>query len=99
LDAERSKCRQLHRDKVSELKQVQEACKDEKERAIACAQNKWQQDKASELQRLRDSLHKEHDLEVRQMLKEREEDMRELKFQLIQENQESLKAALELQRQ
>jgi DNA repair exonuclease SbcCD ATPase subunit len=99
LDSERAKSRQLHRDKVIEVKQSQEACKEDRERAIANLQSKWQQEKASELQRLRDSLNKEHDQEIRQMLKEHEEEMREMKFQLMQENKESLKAALELQRQ
>ena len=99
LEAEKARNKQLHRDKIAEVKQTQEACKGDKERAISAAQSKCQQEKTAELQRLKESLNKERDTEIRQMLKQRDEEMKELKSQFTKEKEDSIKAALELQRQ
>ena len=53
-------------------------------------QLKHQQEKATEVQKAKDQVAKEKDLEIRQILRHGEEDLKQLKIQLIQEKEEAV---------
>ena len=53
-------------------------------------QLKHQQEKAAEVQKAKDQVAKEKDLEIRQILRHGEEDLKQLKIQLIQEKEEAV---------
>ena len=53
-------------------------------------QLKHQQEKAMEVQKAKDQVAKEKDLEIRQILRHGEEDLKQLKIQLIQEKEEAV---------
>ena len=53
-------------------------------------QLKHQQEKAMEVQKAKDQMAKEKDLEIRQILRHGEEDLKQLKIQLIQEKEEAV---------
>ena len=53
-------------------------------------QLKHQQKKAMEVQKAKDQMAKEKDLEIRQILRHGEEDLKQLKIQLIQEKEEAV---------
>ena len=53
-------------------------------------QLKHQQEKATEVQKAKDQVAKEKDLEIRQILRHGEEHMKQLKIQLIHEKEEAV---------
>ncbi len=98
LEAEKARNKQLHRDKVAEIKNVREICVQEKDRVMQTIQVRLQQEKQNEMQKLRDSLNKERDLECRQIMRYKDDEIKQVKTQLAQEKEDAIKVALELQK-
>jgi len=67
LCIERARNKQMHKDKVAELKKVQEACDIERERAVDAARL----ERLNGMQRLRDTLQHDKDVELQQILLDR----------------------------
>ena len=54
-------------------------------------QIKHKQEKAFEIQKAKDQVIKEKDLELRQVIRHREDDLKQLKTQLLEEKEEAVK--------
>ena len=98
LESEKARYKQLHRDKVSEIRQTKEGCERDREYALQQLGVKLDQEKLHELNRQREQLSKEKDTELRQLLKQKEEDVRHAKSQAAQEKENGIKVALEMQK-
>ena len=98
LDSERAKNKQLHRDKISEMKQMKEACDKEKEHALHTLDSKLLQEKHISLQKQKDTLNKERDQEIRQILRTRDDEIKQNRLTTSKEKEEAVKVALELQK-
>lgn len=89
LEAERSKLKQVHRDKTAELKRIQDNHEKERHRTIENVTKRLQSEHAVELRRVRETLSKEKDNELRQVLKFKEEELKALKQQIQDEKDRS----------
>lgn len=98
LETEKSKNRQVHRDKISEIKQLKESWDKDKEHCLEIALSKLTHQKELEQQKLRDALHKEKDIEIRQLIRYKEDEFKQLRTQFSEEKEDAVKVALELQK-
>lgn len=98
LEAEKAHSRQLHRDKVMETKQLREAFKVEKDDAVKTVLLKAEHERQAELSKLKETLRKEKDAGIRDLLREHEEHVKQLQHRWTAEKEESIAAALELQK-
>lgn len=98
LETEKARYKQLHRDKIAEMRTVREKCEQDKELAVQASQSKLYQEKQVELQKLKDVLNKEKDQEIRQILRYQEENVKHLKSQLQEEKSDAVRVALEMQK-
>ena len=83
---------------MSELRQLRESCEREKEHALAVAKDRLTELKNGELQKLRDTLGKDRDQEIRVLNKHNEELVQRLKADVGHEKDDAVKVALELQK-
>ena len=98
LEAEKFKNKQSHRDKVSEIKQIKEECNKLKEEALETLQVKTEQSNQNKIQKLRETLNREKDNEIRQILRYKDEEIKEIKASFSQEKEDAIKVSLELQK-
>ena len=98
LEAEKFKNKQSHRDKVSEIKQIKEECNKLKEEALETLQVKIEQSNQNKIQKLRETLNREKDNEIRQILRYKDEEIKEIKASFSQEKEDAIKVSLELQK-
>ena len=98
LEAEKAKNKQLHRDKIAEIRQLKEGFDRERERSVQSLLIKCDQEKLNELQKLRDNLSKEKDVEIRGLLRSQEEDLKQLRQQAHHDKEMAVKAAMEIQK-
>ena len=98
LDAEKARNKQIHRDKVTEIRNVKEAFEKDREHRFHSTQLKYEHEKQAELNRLREEIKKEKDYEIRQLLRENEETIKQLKTQFAEEKDEAVQTALDLHR-
>lgn len=89
LETERSKLKQVHRDKTADLKRIQENHEKERHRLVESATKRLQSEHAVELRRVRETLNKEKENELRQVLKFKEEELKSLKQQIHDEKDRS----------
>ena len=83
---------------MSELRQLRESCEREKEHALAVAKDRLTELKNGELLKLRDTLGKDRDQEIRVLNKHNEELVQRLKADVGHEKDDAVKVALELQK-
>ncbi|XP_040194212.1 peripheral-type benzodiazepine receptor-associated protein 1 isoform X4 [Rana temporaria] len=83
----------------SELMQFKENCEKEKNKLVNDLTSRWEQQKSRELQQLKDSSFKERELEIKQMMRWKEEEIREVQMFLQKERDSAIKQARELQKQ
>ena len=83
---------------MSELRQLRESCEREKEHSLAVAKDRLTELKNGELQKLRDTLGKDRDQEIRVLNKHNEELVQRLKADVGHEKDDAVKVALELQK-
>lgn len=98
LESERAKNRQSHRDKITDIKQVKEACNRDKETALRHLESKLNQEKQNELQKIKDMLNKDREQEIRQILKSKDEEIKQIKQNSSKAKEDAVKVALELQK-
>lgn len=92
LESERTKLKQVHRDKTAELKRIQENHEKERHRTVESVTKRLHSEHAVELRRLRENLGKEKDIELRQVLKFKDEELKALKQQIQDEKERSKRA-------
>ncbi|KAM8977093.1 LOW QUALITY PROTEIN: peripheral-type benzodiazepine receptor-associated protein 1 [Pelodytes ibericus] len=83
----------------SELKRYKDSSEKEKNKLVDDLKSKWEQQKTRELQQLKESVLRERELEIRQLLRWKEEELRELKTSLQKERNVAVQQARELQKQ
>ena len=98
LDVEKARYKQLHRDKVADVRNVREQCHKERDDALEALTSKLEHQKHLETQRMRDACNKEKDVEIRAIVKARDDEMRQVKAQISEEKEEAIRAALEMQK-
>ena len=98
LESERSKNKQLYRDKVAEVKQAKDTVEKDKEYVLQQLQVKLEQEKQTELQKLRESLHKDRDTQIRQLHRYKDDELKQLRTQFSFDKEDGIKVALEMQK-
>ena len=98
LEAERAKVRQVLRDKSAEIKRIQDNFEKEKQKAIELATKRLTNEHAAEIRKVRENTAKEKDNELRQVLKFKEEEVKTMKQQLVDEREKNRSAEEELRR-
>lgn len=98
LEAEKAKVKQSHRDKIVEVKRIQENADKEKQKAIDSLGKRLQAEHAVELKRQKEIITREKETELRQVLKFKDEEVKSLKHQIQEEKDRSKRADDELRR-
>lgn len=98
LEAERTKVRQVLRDKSAEIKRIQDNFEKEKQKAIELATKRLTNEHAAELRKVRENTAKEKDNELRQVLKFKEEEVKTMRQQFTDEKEKNRHAEEELRR-
>ena len=93
LEAERSRNKQVIREKTAELRQLKQEAAHEKERALDIASKKLQAEKAAELKTLRDSLLRQKEQELRHVIKYKDEELKQIRDQLVKEKTSAMRHA------
>ena len=84
LDEQKSRVKRVHRDKTEEIKRLQANLDNERQKAIENVAKKLENDKAYEMKKLRETVVKQKESELRQALRLKDEEIRTLK-QEVQE--------------
>ncbi len=98
LETENAKTLQLQHDKEAEVKHIRQMCGHEKDKIMQTVQTRLQLEKQAEMQKLRDSSNKEKDLECKQIMRYKDDEIKQIRTQLSQEKEDAIKVALELQK-
>lgn len=98
LESERSKLKQVHRDKTGELKRIQENHEKERQKTIETVTKRLQNEHSVELRRIKESLIKEKDNELRQVLKFKDEELKAFKQQILEEKDRAKRAEEDFKR-
>ena len=96
LEAERTKYRQLVRDKALESKRTQDVVEREKQKAIELVTKRLTSEHTSELRKIRENVAKEKENELRQVLKFKDEEVKALKQQVSEEKEKNRAAEEEV---
>ncbi|XP_077336804.1 peripheral-type benzodiazepine receptor-associated protein 1 isoform X3 [Lithobates pipiens] len=99
LQHEKLKGQEARKRYNSELRQCKETCEKEKNKLVDDLTSRWEQQKTRELQQLKDSTFKERELEIKQLMRWKEEELREVQMFLQKERDSAIKQARELQKQ
>ncbi|XP_075052698.1 peripheral-type benzodiazepine receptor-associated protein 1 isoform X3 [Mixophyes fleayi] len=99
LENEKNKTQEARKRYSLELKRYKETYEKEKNKLVNDLKSKWEQQKTRELQQLKDSVLRERELEIKQLMRWKEEELRELQMLLQKERDIAIKQARELQKQ
>ncbi|XP_032236492.2 peripheral-type benzodiazepine receptor-associated protein 1 isoform X2 [Nematostella vectensis] len=99
LELERTKLKQVHRDKTNEIKRNHENFERDRQRAIESVTKRLHGEHSVELRRVRDSITKEKDNELRQIVKFKDEECKALKAQITEEKDKNKRLEEENRRQ
>lgn len=98
MEAERAKVRQILRDKSAEIKRIQENFEKDRQKAIELATKRLTNEHAADIKRVRENTAREKENELRQVLKFKEEEVKTLKQQVLDEKEKNRRAEEELRR-
>lgn len=98
LEAEKQKLRQVHRDKVLELKAKQEEFDKKLERALEVQARKRETDKQVDLKAVEEKIKKQKEREIKNIWRLKEDEIKRLKRQFAREKEESIKETIENER-
>ena len=93
LEAERHRNKQLTRERAVEIRQLKQEAAQDRERAVDVTSKKLQAEKAAELKSLRDSLLRQKELELRHVVKYKDEEMKQIREQLVKEKASAIRHA------
>ena len=99
LEAEKQKLRQVHRDKVLELKAKQEEFDKKLERALEVQARKRETDKQADLKSVEEKIKKQKEREIKNIWRLKEDEIKRLKKQFAREKEEAIKEVIEIERQ
>ncbi|XP_053311844.1 peripheral-type benzodiazepine receptor-associated protein 1 [Spea bombifrons] len=83
----------------SELKRCKETAERDKRKLLDNSKSKWEQQKIHELQQLKDAVLREREVEIRQLLRWKDEELKELQASLERERDVAVRQARDLQKQ
>ena len=95
LDIEKDKAKQILRDQVNEIKRVRNECGLENSLNLEANSRKMKRSHELELKKLRETLTREKDIEVKQIIKFKDEEIRTMRKELFDEHVKALKNAEE----
>lgn len=87
LEIEKAKSKQIHRDKVADIKRLKDEFDKEKIVAHGSVLDKLKNEHEVEIKKLKDSLQKEKEVEIKQILKFKDEELRTTK-KILQEDKD-----------
>ncbi|XP_072271742.1 peripheral-type benzodiazepine receptor-associated protein 1 [Pyxicephalus adspersus] len=99
LENEKLKAQEDRKKYKLDLKQFKEVCEKEKNKLLDDLTSRWDQQKNRELQQLKDSLFRERELEIKQLMRWKDEELREIQTFLEKERDSAVRQARELQKQ
>ncbi|XP_078669955.1 uncharacterized protein LOC144910559 isoform X14 [Branchiostoma floridae x Branchiostoma belcheri] len=88
LERERGVIRHMHRDQFAKIKQLQDKEQQNVSMKVEAVRNQLQLEKEQELAKLRDSLTKEHNAEVQKLLRQKENEMKQMQVMFNKEKLE-----------
>eukprot|EP00795_Rhopilema_esculentum_P015196 gene15196-6393_t len=91
LDVERAKSRQIHRDKVADIKKLKDEYDKEKFIVQGSVVDKMKGEHEFEMKKLRETLQKEKEIEIKQILRFKDEELRTTKKMMAEDKEFSLK--------
>ena len=91
LDVERAKSRQIHRDKVADIKKLKDEYDKEKLIVQGSVVDKMKGEHEFEMKKLRETLQKEKEIEIKQILRFKDEELRTTKKMMAEDKEFSLK--------
>ncbi|XP_066457660.1 peripheral-type benzodiazepine receptor-associated protein 1 [Eleutherodactylus coqui] len=99
LEDEKVRTQEARKKGCSDLKRYKEASEREKGKLVDDLTSKLEQQKTRELQQLKDSVRRERELEIKQLMRWKDEELRELQTLLQKERDAAVGQARELQKQ
>ncbi|KAG9485725.1 hypothetical protein GDO78_008684, partial [Eleutherodactylus coqui] len=99
LEDEKVRTQEARKKGCSDLKRYKEASEREKGKLVDDLTSKLEQQKTRELQQLKDSVRRERELEIKQLMRWKDEELRELQTLLQKERDAAVRQARELQKQ
>ncbi|KAE8622458.1 hypothetical protein XENTR_v10005249 [Xenopus tropicalis] len=99
LENEKLKTQDAHKKCSMELRRYKEASEKEKNKLANDLKSKWEQQNARELQQLKDSIMREREIEIKQLLRSKKEELKEMHALLQKERDVAVRQARELQKQ
>ncbi|XP_075450663.1 peripheral-type benzodiazepine receptor-associated protein 1 isoform X3 [Ascaphus truei] len=99
LENERLKTQEARKKYTLELKQYKAVSEKEKSKLVDDLKSKWEVQKSRELQQLKELIVRERELEIKKLLRWKEEELRELQAFLQKERDVAVRQARELQKQ
>ncbi|XP_063812276.1 peripheral-type benzodiazepine receptor-associated protein 1 isoform X3 [Pseudophryne corroboree] len=99
LEKEKCKAQEARKQFAFERKRCKETYEKEKSKLVDDLKSKWEQQRTCELQQLKDTVLRERELEIKHLMRWKEEELREFKLFLQKERDSAIKQARELQRQ
>ncbi|XP_019646195.1 PREDICTED: golgin subfamily A member 4-like [Branchiostoma belcheri] len=88
LERERGVIRHMHRDQFAKIKQLQDKEQQNVSMKVEAVRNQLQLEKEQELAKLQDSLTKEHNAEVQKLLRQKENEMKQMQVMFNKEKLE-----------
>ena len=98
LEEEKSQHKQFQHEKAEDMKQLRESFEREKDRSAEILSARHRAEQEQELQKMRELLVREKDLELRQVLRYKDEEVKRMKVTWHQEKNDAVKVALQLQK-
>ncbi|XP_066277081.1 golgin subfamily A member 4-like isoform X4 [Branchiostoma lanceolatum] len=88
LERERGVIRHMHRDRFAKIKQLQDKEQQNVAMKVEAVKNQLQLEKEQELSKLRESLNKEHNAEVQKLLRQKENEIKQMQVMFNKERSE-----------
>ncbi|KAK4805587.1 hypothetical protein QYF61_016437 [Mycteria americana] len=99
LEAERLRAQELRRRFAAETRELKEAAERDRQLLAERLHSRWEQRQARELQRLRELNQQQRAVEIRQLLRSKEAELRKVQGMLLQQRDDAIPQARDLQQQ
>lgn len=86
LELERTRTKQLHKEKTEELRQLRELFEKDRKQELDSIKSKLEKEKQRDLAKMRENLVKEKDFELQQVLKYKDDELKHLRSVLSRQN-------------
>ncbi|XP_077996302.1 uncharacterized protein LOC144449607 isoform X2 [Glandiceps talaboti] len=95
VDSEKHRTKMVHKEKVHEVRAVRDKLEKEKDKAVEETSIKLLTEKHLELQRLRESMARDKDVEIRQILQYKEDELKNIQVKLLHQHEDGVRIAQE----